>query len=1452
MPDTIGNSFDSAQGTSLSPIFKTFTESIDPGDTDFYRFTLNRRSSFSLTLTNLSANLDVALFDGTGGAVVVDGVTQSSTNTGTLVESLNTILDPGTYYIQVFGGTPTATSAYNMNVLADDNVRSDVLWRNQAVGNGANVVWQLEGTQIANVLNPPPIPDVNWKAQASGDFNNDGLSDIVFRNTVSGDNVVWFLNETGSYIGEAALPQLTDINWDFVGAADFSGDGLADLALRNNVSGNNTVWLFSGTTFIGDSALPILPDTNFKLGGVGDFNGDGRPDLLWRNQVTGYNTIWALNGTDFVADAPIAAEPDLNLRFQGTGDFNRDGQTDILVRNFATGDNSIWAMSGTTRLQVIPFASLGDVNWVATAPFTRALPVVQKDLAGNQAAAFAIGALNGNGIYRDAVGGADPEDVYQFTVGSPTQLGLVLSGINGGALLGGVNVRLFNTSGTVGQNASPVGGVVNISRQIPAGTYFIQATGGSTTVGYELALAANNLPVLATNRLLVVSEGQAQTITPLLLRVTDENNTVEQITYSVATLPAQGSLLLDRSAITTGSLFSQADINNGRLQYSQNGSETLRDGFTFNVTDGVPGTVPINNASFSIQVVPVNDPPILLSNTALTLTEGSTVSLSSTVLFVTDTEQTDAQIRYTLSSLPTSGGLSLGGVPVTAGGTFTQADLAVPGRVIYRNNGSEASTDTFVFSASDGAGGIITPPTAAFSFNITNVNDIPVLVTNAGLTVTETGVRRIDNTLLRTTDSEQLTEALQDGIIYTVQTGPTQGTLTRNGTVTTTFTQADINNNRILYTETARGVNSDRFVFTVQDNVGEFTNPSPQTFNIAITGSNFVPVLTTNVGLSVTESLSAAITPTNLLVSDIDNAASELVYRVTKLPTNGFLKRFGTPLTALGETFTQADLNAPTSLISYQQNGSETTIDSFVFTVQDGNGNVAVPIDNTFSINVIAFNDAPQLLTNTRLTLSEGATANLTAGVLLQATDVDNLDSQITYNVTSGPLNGSLLRSGTTATSFTQADLTSAGLVRYQHNGSESTADSFLFEVVDLGGASAGTFTFNIAVTSVNDAPGLSLNTGLSLTEGASLNITDANLLLTDGDGPLPLIYTLTTAPTNGALRLAGSTVTTLGATNTFTQADITANRLTYIHNGSETTSDSFSFSASDSAPNGTAGLLPVTSFTIAVASVNDPPVLTVPGPLTVAEDNPLTLTGITRIQVSDPDTTPVTVTLSVGQGVINLPSGGAVVTGNDTNTVTVTGSTADLDIALNTLIYQPGANYNGPDTLSVSANDGNTTVDRTININVTPVNDAPTLSLSAASQTVDEDTPLALTIVTTDIDSGNTIIRSTLTAPNGRLTLATPGAVGFESGTTNGGSTLSLVGTISAIATALTNVSYQGARDFSGADTITVTVNDQGATGTGGALSVSRSLDVTVNPINDVPTFTLRTNSLTVNEDSG
>ena len=1449
MPDSVGNSFDSAQGISLSPTFKTFTESIDPGDTDFYRFTLSKRSSFALTLTNLTANADVRLFDGTGTSVAVNGVTQNSTNTGTLVDSLNTVLEAGTYYIQVLGGSATAATSYSLNVLADNNVRSDIAWHRTA---GDNVIWQLEGTQISKLNFLPQLTDPGVQIAATGDLNGDGFSDLVWRNQSTGANFIWALDSAGNFVSQIDLTPLADPNWRIVGAGDFNTDGSTDLVWRNQSTGDNVVWFMSGTTFTGLAFLPPLADSNWQIQGVGDFNGDSQSDLVWRNQSTGENVIWSLNGTSLVGLNFLLPVADTNWQVRGTGDFNRDGKTDLLWRNVATGENLFWALDGISfdgQLSFLPTVS--DLNWTPTASVTRITPSTVKDLGGSQAAPLSIGALNGNGIFHDAIGGSDAEDVYQFTVGSPTQLSLALSGPNGAALIGAVNVRLSNSSGTVVQDSTTTGGVSTLSKLIPAGTYSIRAVpgGSAANIAYDLRLDSNNLPVLATNRPLVVSEGLAQTITPTLLRVTDENNTADQITFSVATLPGRGNLLIDGSSITTGSIFTQADINNGRLSYGQNGSETIADNFSFTVSDGVGGT--IGATSFTIQVIPVNDPPILLSNNGITLAEGGTASLANTNLFVTDVEQTATQIKYTLNSLPTSGGLSLGGVVLTAGGTFTQADLATTGRVTYRNNGSEASTDTFVFSASDSAGGFITPTTGTFTFAITNVNDIPVLVTNTGLTVTEAGVRRIDSTLLRVTDAEQLSDALQDGIVYTVQSGPTRGNLTRNNTATTTFTQADINNGRVVYTETARGVNSDRFTFTVVDNVGAAISPATQTFNIAVTGSNFVPVLTTNVGLSVTEGTAAAITPTNLLVSDIDNPPSELIYRITQLPTNGAVTRFGTPLTAIGQTFTQADLNAPTSLIAYRQNGSETTTDSFVFTVVDGAGNV-VPGSNTFSINVIPFNDPPRLLTNTRLTLSEGAIANITAGSILQATDVDNLDSQITYNVTTGPLNGTLLRSGTTATSFTQADLASAGLVQYQHNGSESTADSFLFQVVDLGGASAGTFTFNVAVTPVNDSPGLSLNTGLTLDEGASLNITDANLLITDADGPLPLTYTLTTAPTNGTLKLGSLTLGTTGNT-TFTQADISANRLLYTHNGSETTADSFSFSASDSGTGATIGLLPVTSFNILVNSINDRPVLTTPGTQVVNEDETLTLTGTTRIQVSDPDSDPVTVTLTAGQGTINLTSGGAGVTGNNSSTVVVTGPQAALDIALSTLVYRPNADYSGPDVIRISADDGaGTPAAGTINVNVRPINDAPTLSLSPTSLAVDEDTPLTIAISTTDIDAGSSIVGATLVAPNGRINLATLAGVGFESGTVDGGSTLSLAGTITAIAAALSNITYQGAPNFNGTDTLTVTVNDRGATGATGPLSVTRSLNLTVNPINDAPRFTLTTAGVTVNEDSG
>src|SRR5947209_3914737 len=70
---------------------------------------------------------------------------------------------------------------------------------------------------------------------------------------------------------------------------------------------------------------------------------------------------------------------------------------------------------------------------------------------------------------------------------------------------------------------------------------------------------------------------------------------------------------------------------------------------------------------------------------------------------------------------------------------------------------------------------------------------------------------------------------------YTVITGPTYGALLKSGSNTTSFTQADIDNGLISYSENGSVVSSDSFTFRVTDAAGNSTGTTP--FQINITSS---------------------------------------------------------------------------------------------------------------------------------------------------------------------------------------------------------------------------------------------------------------------------------------------------------------------------------------------------------------------------------------------------------------------------------------------------------------------------------------------------------------------------------------------------------------------------------------------------------------------------------------
>ena len=111
-------------------------------------------------------------------------------------------------------------------------------------------------------------------------------------------------------------------------------------------------------------------------------------------------------------------------------------------------------------------------------------------------------------------------------------------------------------------------------------------------------------------------------------------------------------------------------------------------------------------------------------------------------------------------------------------------------------------------------------------------------------------------------------------------------------------------------------------------------------------------------------------------------------------------------------------------------------------------------------------------------------------------------------------------------------------------------------------------------------------------------------------------------------------------------------------------------------------------SFDIIVSNSNTAPVNTVPAPQTVNEDTALAFTGGSAIAVHDVDGNLASTQLSVLHGTLAVTAGGASVTGNNSATLTLSGTEAQINATLATLSYQGGVNFNGSDTLTVLSTD--------------------------------------------------------------------------------------------------------------------------------------------------------------------
>ncbi|MBC9929142.1 gliding motility-associated C-terminal domain-containing protein [Chitinophaga qingshengii] len=580
--------------------------------------------------------------------------------------------------------------------------------------------------------------------------------------------------------------------------------------------------------------------------------------------------------------------------------------------------------------------------------------------------------------------------------------------------------------------------------------------------------------------------------------------------------------------------------------------------------------------------------------------------------------------------------------------------------------------------------------------------------------------------------------------------------------------------------------------------------------------------------------------------------------------------------------------NKITLLPQLNYNGAATVTVTF----DDNGGNGAgthLTDTKTITVNYTAVNDAPSITYTASLVGTEDQPLTL-SGVTFADVDAGSAPVKVTYSVPSGTIAGES-GGGVTVTGKGTATLVMVGSITdvntYISTGNlvytpaaNNTADVGLtINVNDQGntGIDPGTsgdassesaqITQTLRFAAVNDAPTLSVPTSIDVTEDVTTIIRGITVADVDAD-PNDVRLTFKLPAGTGTLNAAVSGTVSVGtAPNSVSLtgklADINSyiagNNLTYspfLNLNGDINLDVELNDLGNTGAEGSEGAKAANAtIVLHILAVNDAgaaPIVPV-SPFTVREDEP---TAITPLAFADADAgngiVAVTISVPNGSGTISATdAGGVSVSGSGTSAATLSGTITDINAfcAGGLVFYTTALNSTGTVTCNVSYNDnGNTGTGgymisgSTFNIIITPVNDAPVIS-APATISVDMNSTLVFNIPnnisTSDVDNISAPMRVKLTATNGTMTLTPLGGITFVSGGPGTNVTsMEIEGTPANVNAALSTLTYRPNGNYYGAATITVVADDQGNTGTGGALEDTKVININVNP-----TFPILTN---------
>lgn len=594
------------------------------------------------------------------------------------------------------------------------------------------------------------------------------------------------------------------------------------------------------------------------------------------------------------------------------------------------------------------------------------------------------------------------------------------------------------------------------------------------------------------------------------------------------------------------------------------------------------------------------------------------------------------------------------------------------------------------------------------------------------------------------------------------RTIPGQGTFTSNASGTVTFVPV-LNYNGSVTTD-----------YTIADIGNASPSIAPLTSNAASLTITVTPVndppTTASKTVTTNEDVPYTFTAANFPLTDAFDSPANTLSSITvvSLPASGTLELTGVAISA-GASISIASINAAS--FTYRppanQSGSPTT--TFPFKVRDNGGTANGGIDlsvasATMTINVLPVNDPPA---GTDKTLSTNISAPITIVLTdFGFTDVFDNPANALLGVTVSPpsagtitINGVAMAVSTTVSSATIA----SNLLVYTPTSTVGSP-TFTFQVQDNGGTANGgndldlsPNTITINVLPLNRPPS-GVDKLIASNEDTPYTFLATDFGFTDAFDNNNFLSVLVSPVGAGTLTIAGIPV---AVSTTITAASVTAGSLIYTPplnaNGNPLTSFTFQVKDDGGILNGGKDLdLSPNTISFNVIPVNDAPVAN-PDVNTVTEDITLTVAVGSGLLSNDTDVDgpPLTITqyLIAGDGVAKTTGTAVLIAGVGTINIAADGGYS----------FIPVANYAGAiPVITYTASDGTLTATSTLNLTITPVNDAPSF-VKGASQSIQTTSGAqsvsgwATTLSTGPADEAAQILAFTVTNDNNALFTTQP-----------------------------------------------------------------------------------------------